>query len=456
MKHVPIDRLMGARPMKPDGVPTAPAPESRARWYVLGLLLLIYSVNFMDRQLFAVVQERIRLDIGLADWQLGLLGGTMFALFYATLGLPLAWVADRANRVQLIALSCTVWSGFTALTGFSSTFLHLALTRIGVASGEAGGVAPSYSVLSDFFEKHQRGLVMGLFSVGAPLGLMAGTLLGALLTDALSWRWAFFILALPGLVLAAILYLTVREPLRGRLDGVPAGPQTEAGMIAALRHVSREKSLALFTAGAACTSFAGYGLYQWVPTFLQRTQAMDLEQVGLFLAPVFIFGMAGSVLGGWVADKLAPHVRGAYGLVPGIAQLIAAPLFVAALMAPSGTATLLLIVAPTLLAYVWIGPTLAAAQNLSHASIRASVAAIIAFFNNLIGFGLGPLAVGAVSSWFTPALGEAEALRWALIWAIAIYVLGAVLFLAAGRSEPDRTDDADAAAPMQPAAPSLP
>lgn len=420
--------------MEPDGAPQASAPDSRARWYVLGLLLLIYAVNFMDRQLFAVLQERIRLEIGLADWQIGLLGGTMFAVFYATLGLPLAWVADRVNRVRLIALACAVWSGFTALTGLSTSFLHLALTRIGVASGEAGGVAPSYSVLSDFFEKHRRGLVMGLFSVGAPLGLMAGTLLGAMLADAFSWRWAFIILALPGLALAGVLVFTVREPLRGRLDAPALGEDPEAGLIAALRHVWREKSLALFTAGAACTSFAGYGLYQWVPTFLQRTQGMGLESVGLFLAPVFLFGIVGSIGGGWLADRLAPRMRGAYGLVPGIAQLIAAPLFVAALLAPTGMTTILFFVLPTLLSYVWVGPTLAAAQNLSSASIRASVAAIIAFFNNLLGYGLGPLAVGTVSSWLTPALGEAEALRWALIWGISLYVLGAVLFIAAGRS----------------------
>lgn len=431
--------------MNPDGA--AAAPRRATSWYVLGVLLLVYSVNFMDRQLFAVLQERIRLDIGLTDWQLGLLGGTMFAVFYAVLGLPIAWYADRANRIRLIAVAAAVWSAFTALTGLSQSFLHLALTRIGVASGEAGGVAPSYSVLSDFFSRHRRGLAIGIFSIGGPLGLMAGTLLGAMLAEAISWRWAFFILGLPGLVLAALLILTVREPLRGRLDGgaPPAGPE-EAGMMAALRHLARTPSLGFFTAAAMCTSFAGYGLYQWVPTFLQRSQGMALDDVGLMLAPVFLFGMVGSVAGGWLADTLAPKIRGAYGFVPGIAQLAAAPLFFAALAVPGGTMTILLLVVPTALSYVWIGPTLAAAQNLSHPAIRASVAAIIAFFNNLIGFGLGPLAIGALSSWLTPSFGAGEALRIALLSGTAFYVLGALLFIAAGRaarSNPDHPHDAD-------------
>ena len=425
--------------MTDSGAAPAAGPKRAVSWYVLGVLLLVYSVNFMDRQLFAVLQERIRLDIGLADWQLGLLGGTMFAAFYAVLGLPFAWYADRANRVRLIAAACAVWSGFTALTGLAQSFLHLALARIGVAAGEAGGVAPSYSVISDFFGQHRRGFAIGVFSLGAPLGLMAGTLLGATIADATSWRWAFAVLGLPGLALAALLVLTVREPVRGRLDE-RAEPVAgaEAGLVAALRHLAATPSLRFFAAAAACTSFAGYGLYQWIPTFLQRSQAMALEHVGVALAPVFLFGMAGSVAGGWLADRLAPRLRGAYGFVPGIAQLAAAPLFFAALWVPGAGATIALLVLPTALSYVWLGPTLAAAQNLSRPEILASVAALIAFFNNLIGFGLGPLAIGALSSWLTPALGAGEALRMALIWGTGVYVLGAVLFLAAGRA--DRRD----------------
>jgi sugar phosphate permease len=427
----------------------SPSPvRTGTSWYVLTVLMLVYAVNFMDRQLFAVLQERIRDDIGLQDWQLGLLGGTMFALFYAVLGVPIAWFADRTHRIRLIAMAATLWSGFTALTGMAQGFVHLAAARIGVAVGEAGGVAPSYSVLSDFFAEHRRGFAIGVFSVGAPLGLTAGTLLGAMLADALSWRAAFYILALPGIVLAVLMVLTIREPARGQMDSAAPAQQkvtpdaplaSRSGTLAAFAHMVQTPALFMFAAAAASTSFAGYALYQWVPSFLQRSQGMSLDAVGMYLSPVFLFGMAGAVAGGWLADRFAPKVRGAYGLVPGIAQLVATPLFIIALLAGSGMATILLLIVPTLLSYVWLGPTLAAAQNLSHPGIRASVAAIIALINNLLGFGLGPLAIGSLSSALTPMLGAGEALRVSLLAGISLYLVGALCFLAAAHLERRRT-----------------
>lgn len=415
--------------------PAAQDPSQRvsaAGWSALGVLLIVYLINFMDRQLFAVLQEQIRADLGLEDWQLGLLGGTMFAVFYATMGLPIAWLADRTHRVRLISLSCAVWSLFTMAAGAATGFITMALARIGVATGEAGGVSPSYSVLSDYFPSGRRGLALGIFTIGAPLGLMAGTILGALIADALSWRWAFVILGLPGLVLAVVLLFVVREPARGGLD--PSAPldAVKPRPFDAARAVLQTPTLLMLTAAAAATSFGGYGFYQWLPSFLQRSQGMALESVGAMLGPIFLVGVIGAIGGGWIADRLGRTHVSAYALVPAVSLAVAAPFFMAAILVRDGSMTLMLIVLPVSLSYAWLGPGLAAVQTLSRPDLRASTAAIIGFFNNLIGFGLGPLCVGALSDVLQNHMSEGEALRVAMIAAAGSMILAAALFALAG------------------------
>ena len=408
------------------------APRAGATaWTALSVLLVVYLVNFMDRQLFAVLQESIRADLGLNDRQLALLGGTMFAIFYATMGVPIAWLADRTNRVRLIAIACGVWSLFTALSGLASSFLQMAFARIGVATGEAGGVAPSYSVISDYFPPARRGLAIGIFTVGAPLGLMAGTSLGAWIADTLSWRWAFILLGMPGLLLSVALVALVREPARGRYDApnqaqAPAPKPSEA-----LGVVLTSPSLMLLTFGAAATSFAGYGLYQWIPSFLQRSQGLGLDEVRTFLGPLFLLGIIGAVGGGWIADRFGRKHPAAYALVPAITIGASAPLFLAAMLVTDGRLSLALLAVPIMLGYAWLGPGLAAAQTLTRPAMRATVAAVIGFFNNLIGIGLGPLFIGAISDALTPSVGAGEALRIALACGVAVFLLAAGLFAAA-------------------------
>lgn len=407
----------------------ADAPAGRA-WTALIVLGVVYLINFMDRQLFAVLQEDIRADLGLNDTQLALLGGTMFAVFYATLGLPLAWLADRTNRVKLIAACCVVWSAFTALSGMAAGFWQMALARIGVASGEAGGVAPSYAVISDYFPAGRRGLAIGLFSIGAPLGIAAGSALGALIAAAFGWRWAFIILALPGLVAALALVILVREPKRGRLD-----PAVEAITVPrpfdAARAILASPTLILLTLAAAATSFAGYGMYQWLPSFLMRSQGLVMAEIGQFLAPLFLLGVLGAIGGGWLADRFGRAHPAAYALIPAITVLAMAPFFLAALMVNSGYASLVLLAVPISLAYAWLGPGLAAVQTLSRPEHRATTAAIIAFFNNLIGIGLGPLAIGALSDFLKNHMSEGDALRYALMAGVAMFLISAGLFFAA-------------------------
>jgi len=416
---------------KPGAVPPRDTVGA-AGWTALGVLLIVYMINFMDRQLFAVLQEQIRADLDLDDWQLGLLGGTMFAVFYATMGLPIAWLADRTHRIRLIGAACAVWSVFTALSGAANSFLTMALARIGVATGEAGGVAPSYSVLSDYFPKTRRGLALGIFTIGAPIGLMAGTILGALIADALSWRWAFVILGLPGVLLALVLIAVVREPERGRLDEAPAADQAKPRPFDAARAVLTTPTLLLLTAAAAATSFGGYGLYQWIPSFLQRSQGLPLETVGALLGPIFLVGVLGAIGGGWLADRIGRTHVSAYAHVPAVSLLLASPFFLAAILAPDGQLSLALLVIPVSLSYAWLGPGLAAVQTLSSPQLRAQTAAIVAFFNNLIGFGLGPLFVGGLSDLLQTSMGEGEALRMAMAAAAASLLIAAGLFFLAG------------------------
>ena len=421
---------------EPPRTSASPRPESvgAAGWTALGALLIVYLINFMDRQLFAVLQEQIRADLGLSDWHLGLLGGTMFAVFYATLGLPIAWLADRTHRIRLISAACAVWSLFTAASGAASGFFTMALARIGVAAGEAGGVSPSYSVLSDYFPKTRRGLALGIFTIGAPVGLMTGTVLGALIADALSWRWAFVILGLPGVLIAGGLLVLVREPERGRLDPSPSGDRPSQRPFDAARAVLASPTLLLLTAAAAATSFGGYGLYQWIPSFLQRSQGLPLETVGALLGPIFLVGIVGAVGGGWLADRIGRTHVSAYADVPAVAMALASPFFLAAILVRDGQLSLLLLVIPVSLSYAWLGPGLAAVQTLSQANVRSQTAAIVGFFNNLIGFGLGPLFVGALSDLLRESMGEGEALRMAMAAAAASLLIAAGLFFIAGRT----------------------
>ena len=385
----------------------------------------------MDRQLFAVLQESIRADLNLSDSQLALLGGTMFAIFYATMGIPIAWMADRTNRVRLIAIACAVWSLFTALSGLATNFVQMALARIGVATGEAGGVAPSYSVISDYFPPSNRGAAIGVFTIGAPLGLAAGTLLGGWIADALSWRWAFILLGLPGVLLALGLWVLVKEPKRGRFDPPDQAAAPAPKPLQAVGVVFSSPSLLLLTLGAAATSFAGYGLYQWIPSFLQRSQGLSLEEVRTLLSPLFLLGIVGAVAGGWIADRLGRTRPSAYALVPAVTIAAGAPLFLAAMLVTDGRTSLMLLALPIMLGYAWLGPGLAAAQTLTRPAMRATVAAVIGFFNNLIGIGLGPLFIGAISDALAPSLGPGEALRLALACGVAVFLLAAGLFAAA-------------------------
>lgn len=427
-----------------------PAERPGYRYWVLAVLFLVYAFNFLDRQIISILAIPIREELGLSDRQLGLLGGIAFAALYSTLGVPIAWLADRTSRVKIIAASLTLWSVFTVLCGMAQNFWQLFAARVGVGVGEAGGVAPSYSLIADYFPPQSRARALAFYSLGIPIGSAFGVVAGAqiaggALGDNLDWRSAFMIVGLAGVVLAPIFLWTVRDPVRGGLDARAAAPAEAApsakveakpaspSLLATLKLLSKKPSFWLLTFGASCSSMMGYGVFFWVPSFFARSFGLDIIQTGwMFGAVLFVGGSLGVVLGGVLADWLGKGKKSAYAVVPAVAFFLAFPMYVAGTLSPSAGVAAVLFMIPTALGLCWLGPTLSAFQHLAPPDMRAMASAIFLLFNNLLGIGVGIYVLGEVSTLLTPQFGE-EALRYSIMIGASLYVVAGVLFLLASR-----------------------
>jgi len=399
---------------------------------VLAMLLAVYVFNFVDRQILAILAAPIQADLHLDDAQMGLLGGVAFALLYSTLGVPLAWLADRTSRSWVIAGSLVVWSGFTAICGFAQGFWHIFLARLGVGIGEAGGVAPSYAVIGDYFPSNRRALALSIYSLGIPLGTAAGALLGGYIAAKVDWRAAFLVVGLAGLLLAPVFKTIVRDRPRPASDASHASPRF-ASVAATL---ARKPSFWLLAFGAAASSMMGYGIAFWLPSLLQRSYDLDLVGTSWFIAGLLLIGgVPGMLLGGTVADRLGSRSRAFYAWVPALAFFVSVPLFVAGLFAPSAGLAFALFVIPQAMAYVWLGPVLSGVQHLVEPPARSTASALFLLINNLIGLGGGIYALGAMSTVLTPIYGS-EALRYSILYSLALYALAALLMALAGRALP--------------------
>lgn len=410
-----------------------PATRRRTRLLVLALLLLVYTFNFLDRQILGMLAAPIKAELQLTDTQLGALGGIAFALLYSTLAIPLAMVADRTSRSWVITISLAVWSLFTALCGCVTGFWQLFACRVGVGVGEAGGVAPSYAMIADTFPPRQRGRALAVYSLGIPIGMAAGAVLGGALASTVDWRHAFVAVGIAGLILAPIFRWLVTEPARGKLDPVATiGPGHESPL-AVFRLLAGKASFWLMAFAASCSSLAGYGLAFWMPSVLIRSFGFTLLTASQYLgALLLIGGSMGVFAGGWLADRLGGVDRGVYARLPAIAWLITAPLFAAALGSPSPTVAWLLFLIPHGLNILWLAPVTTAVQHLVPPPMRATAAACFLFINNLIGLGLGSLVMGRLSDAMTAAFG-ADALRHAALAALGFYPVAALLMLFAMR-----------------------
>jgi MFS family permease len=395
---------------------------------VLALLLLAYIFNFLDRQILGILAGSIIVDLKLSDAEFGAIAGIAFALLYSFLGVPLAMLADRTSRSRVIAVSLAVWSGFTALCGTATTFGQLFFYRLGVGIGEAGGVAPSYALIADYFPPERRARALAIFSLGIPLGLAGGTLIGAYLAAWIDWRAAFLTMGLAGVLLAPVMLWVVRDKPR------PAAGATDNLLLrSTFPIIARKPAFWLMAAAASCSSLAGYGLAVWTPSVLERSFGLGLIERGQFLAALFLIGgTAGVFAGGWLADRFGQSDRRWYAILPAAAWLITAPMFVLGLLSPNLTLAWLLLLIPNALNILWLGPVTTAVQHLVPRPLRSTASASFLLINNFIGLGVGPTLIGALSELFKARLGV-ESLRYAAISVCGFYLLAAVLMLFAAR-----------------------
>jgi len=405
----------------------------RYRYGVAISLCVVYTFNFLDRQFLSILAEPVKRALLLTDTQLGMLTGLMFALFYTLFGIPVAALADRYNRVRIVAIACGLWSAFTGACGLATGFASLAIARMGVGVGEAGGAAPSYSIICDYFRPDERGVGLAIFSLGVPIGTMLGAASGGWIAAHYGWRTAFLVLGAAGLVLAPIIPLVVREPARGRLDP-PRDTQPAASILTTINVFVRSPRLVLTACSAGLTAVLIYGLLSWMPAYLIREQGMSLPQIASSYSVVagITIGI-GTLVGGYVVDAVAPRRPYLYALLPGSAALLGLPFLFGIVHAQSWVNTLEFMAGPYVLLNCYLAPALTVIQNGVAANQRAAAGAIFLFVLNIIGLGCGPLLIGMASDHFAPEYGT-HALRMALLCLAPVFVLVFLVQLAAAWS----------------------
>ncbi len=406
------------------------------RGYVLAILMLVGAFAWVDRQVFSIVLQSIKTEFVLSDTQLGLIGGTAFGLFYVATGLPVAWLADRFSRRDIIAASVGIWSVMTAACATASGFPSLFLTRMGVGIGEAGAAAPSQSMLSDYFSADRRGMALGLMYSYVPIGYLVSYSMGGWLNDAFGWRMAFITFGLPGIALAILVRTTVREPPRGYsdLDG-SAGINSAPAFLQTLKHFLKRPSLRHLPLGGAIHAIGMVGASVWMPAYFIRVHGMTSTAIGLRLSVILgLAGLIGTLTGGHIADRVVRRTGDPrwYAWICGLALVGTVPFTLGVYLSSDPGIALLLFIVPTIFNHLVLGPVMASIQNLVGAGRRAMAAAFYLFGVNLIATGLGPLVIGALSDFLKADLGN-DGLRYALaglisgtsLWAAVHFALAA-------------------------------
>lgn len=401
----------------------APVERVNSERLLLWTLLMVYVFNFLDRQIATILAEPIKRDLGLSDTQLGLMTGLAFALFYAVLGIPIARYADRphSNRVGLISISLVLWSGMTALCGLAQNFPQLLLARVGVGVGEAGCTPAAHSLISDMVPRERRASAIAFYGLGIPIGSLIGMVLGGFLADTIGWRQAFLFVGAPGILLAAFVWLALRDPRRGSIAAAlcvstPTAPQL--GARAAIAEVLGSRAFVLLAIAGGLVAFLSYGKTVWAAIFFIRTHGLSVGQTGLWLGLVIgLASLFGTFAGGWLADRFGRQDRRHMLTGPALGMAIAAPILFLGYTASDWRVALALLVVPTIFNSLYYGPTYALAQQLVRPQARAMATAIMVFAQNLIGLGLGPLFFGMMSDWFKPMAG-AQSVQWVL-WGAA-------------------------------------
>ncbi len=401
----------------PSSNSTEPVPGTRAAgpyaWYVLALLSLTYVLNFIDRQILAMLIEPIKKEFGVSDTAMGFLSGFAFVFFYTIAGIPVARWADRGSRKTIITAALVIWSTMTAVCGFTRSFAQLAVARVMVGVGEAGGSPPAHSLISDYFPPRQRATALAIYAWGVYIGAALAFLAGGYLIQRYDWRSAFVIVGLPGIALATLFALTVREPPRGWSEGRSAAPAPP--LVETLRHLANSRAFVLITLGSSIQSLSGYGVLTWGPTFLSRVHAMSWSDIGIALGSIIgVAGCLGAFVGGRLADRFGVRDARWYMRLPAIQSLLCVPFVSGFVLMPTPEGSLLSFIPFYALGAMYLGPMFAVIQGLVPLRMRTLASAILLFVVNMVGLGLGPLAIGVLNDHVFPAHG-AEAIRYSML-----------------------------------------
>ncbi|MGB0620502.1 MAG: spinster family MFS transporter [Myxococcota bacterium] len=434
--------------MSASASPASGRPSPRYANYVLAVMVIMYTCNYLDRYVLAVMIQDIKQDLEISDSMVGLMLGPTFAFFYTGMGLPIARWADTGSRRGIIAVGMTMWSAFTALSGFVTNAIQLFVARILVGVGEAAGAAPAQALLSDYFPADKRATALSIFQGGVYWGSMLGLVVGGLLVDAIGWRMTFLVVGAPGLLIALVVRLTVREPIRGQFEPPrnleEVAEDEEAATIGEVaRFLATKPTFWLVGLGAGIASFAGTGFGMWLPTFFERVHDMAPSEIGPRLGPIqYVPALVGSYLTGMLADRLGRRSLRWYAWIGAVSVFLMIPWQGAMILWPDGLDAMWWAVPAALSSAGWAPVAYGIAQNLAPPHMRAVASAFIIIFITFLGTGLGPWAVGILNDWLEPTYGEL-AVRWSLLYVLLSCSVGAVLFGLAGRTiERDLADAA--------------
>lgn len=421
-------------------------PAGRNHTYTVAVLCAVYTLSCLDRNIINILAEEIKRDLLLADWQLGILTGIAFALFYTFLGIPLARLADKSstNRVHLIAICVAFWSIMTGLCGLATSFLQLTLARMGVGVGEAGGGPGAHALIGDVVPPERRATAMGVYALGIPLGTLLGMSVGGVLALYFGWRAAFLLVGLPGMLVATVVWFTLREP---RTEAIAHHTPAPESFMTAVRSLWSSKVFVYVTLAAALMTMLLAGQGAFLASLLIRVYGLNIGEAGVLLgAAVGTGGALGSFVGGRVVDAIAGTNIRMHMLLPIISILLGAAFFAGAILSPTPAVTVAMLFISATLTHCWFGPVFSAIQRVTQASRRATAAAVHAFCVNLFGVSTGPLLVGLLSDVLNKgfelgplaaaALGPEEGLRYALLTLALMPVLAAFALFKASATIP--------------------
>ncbi|MFN4023841.1 MAG: spinster family MFS transporter [Hyphomonas sp.] len=427
------------------GPATSPAallarPDGKA-WCVLGVLCFVYVLNFLDRQIISILAKPIQDELGITDGQLGRITGLYFALVYCILGIPVAWIADRTNRVKVLSFACAIWSAATLACGLARNYPQLVVGRLAVGVGEAGGVPPSYAIISDYFPPGRRGTALALFNFGPPIGMALGVAFGASIAAAFDWRIAFISLGVIGILTALFVYFFVPEPKKGGLDVAapapapaltpPAGkiPSTGPGFWNTMRMFFTRPVLILTALASGAIQFVTYATLNFTTLFLMREKGMTLQELALYYSILLGVGVAaGMYASGWLVDRFGQKSKVAYAIVPAIGLAAAIPFFLGFVWAPGWPLALIFLIGPTFFNYFYLSPAVTLVQEEVRPDQRVLAGALLLLIMNLIGLGLGPTYLGMASDMFRETNPE-NSLQLAFYTLTPFYGIAVALFL---------------------------